>query len=267
MPYGGPPDGEVGALQRRIAALEAAIVERQAEVVDLRADLAAIQGPYEAQVGVWARRLEEVEAEIARCRATLRRYAQWGRQGPPAGQDGAPYVSAGEQYRRTWVDPPPASQSVPPPPAAGGAIRELYRTLCRRYHPDLTQDEGERSWRTEVMVAVNAAYAARDLARLQSLAVQPGRVRGRQRRAAPMGAAALAGRVAHLERTLRGIEDEIARLERDPLIELSVDVKLAAARGRDLLAEMADAAAAEWAEKRAVLADLQAELRLRGWEE
>lgn len=267
---GASGEGAAAPLRRQIAALETEIIERQAEVVDLRAELAAFQTRYEVQLGGKLRRLEAVDAEIERCRAALHQHGQWGRGGLPLTRDGEPYVPVGEQYRRTWADPPPPGPTLAPLSSAAPvpAIRDLYRALCRRFHPDLAQEEGERAWRNDVMVAVNAAYAARDLAQLRAIAARPPRAAPlRPPAAAPSPEAvvtALAERLAHLRRTLRQIEGEIEQLAHSPLIELSVDVKLAAAQGRDLLAEMAADVEAQWAERRVVLADLRAQLRARG---
>jgi hypothetical protein len=264
--WGVHEEEEVAALRREIAALEAEIVDRQTELIDLRVALDAFRARYEAQVGGKVRRLEAVEAEIDRCRAALRLHGQWGRKGPPPGRDGAAHVPVGEQYRRTWIDPPPPGPTLTPPRAAApdAEIRGLYRRLCLRFHPDLTREEGERAWRNEVMIAVNAAYAARDLAQLRAIAIRPRRVTRARPPTARPDAQALAERLGHLRRTLRRLEGEVDQLTHSPLLELSVDVKLAAARGRDLLAEIAADVEAEWADRRVALADLRAQLRARG---
>ena len=268
---------EAAALRRQIAALENAIIERQATLVDLRAEFAAFEARYEAEVGGRIRRLQAVEAEVARCRALLRLHGQWGHGGLPLDRDGTPHVPVGEQYRRTWVDPPPPGPNWEPPCAVAaapqGEIRALYRALCRRYHPDLTQEEGDRAWRNEVMVAVNDAYAARDVARLRAIAARP--PRGRTSSSQQSGGSAtptwggekinaLVERLACLQRTLRQLEGEVDALVHSPLVELSVEVKLAAAQGRDLLAEIAADVEAEWVDRQADLADLRAQMRARG---
>ena len=54
-------------------------------------------------------------------------------------------------------------------------IKNLFRELARRFHPDLTSDPEEKKWREEVMTRVNQAYANRDLKALRALAEQPDR--------------------------------------------------------------------------------------------
>jgi hypothetical protein len=54
-------------------------------------------------------------------------------------------------------------------------IRDLFRELARRFHPDLTNDPEEKKWRQEVMTRVNQAYTNRDLKALRALSEQPDR--------------------------------------------------------------------------------------------
>ena len=57
--------------------------------------------------------------------------------------------------------PPPPPPAEPVDAATEAEIKTLYRKMCRRFHPDLSQDPTEQAWRTELMTAINAAYAAR----------------------------------------------------------------------------------------------------------
>lgn len=48
-------------------------------------------------------------------------------------------------------------------------VLRLYRTLAKRYHPDLARTPAERRRRTEIMFRINVAFRDNDLATLQSL--------------------------------------------------------------------------------------------------
>jgi hypothetical protein len=50
------------------------------------------------------------------------------------------------------------------------AEKRLYRELARRFHPDLAQTAVEQAYRTQVMAAVNNAYADKDVQALYDLA-------------------------------------------------------------------------------------------------
>jgi len=267
-------------LRRQIAAAESALVEREAELADLRVEVASFELRYETLVGRKLAALEEVEASIAACRKQIQGFRRWGRGGPPTGWDGETYVPVDEQYRRTWRDPAPPGPSFTPPAelatqsAARQDLRALYRQLCRRFHPDLTQDPVERAWRTEMMAAINAAYAAQSRAELQALAATPyrGTVHGAAQEAGRetldgerLGA--LQDRLSYLSRKLRQVEGEIDTLTHSPLVEMRLEVTLAARQGQDLLGEMAQEVERDLARKQAELDYLCAQLRALGMED
>jgi DNA repair exonuclease SbcCD ATPase subunit len=260
---------QLARLRRQIAAAEAALVEREAELAELRVEVASFELRYETLVGRKLAALKEVESSIAACRKQLQTARRWGTSGPPVGWDGEPYVPVDEQYRRTWRDPPPPGPSFISPAeaatqsAARQDLKGLYRQLCRRFHPDLTQDPAERVWRTEMMAAVNAAYAAGSRTELEALAMTPHRGAGPE----PVGAGrleALQDRLTYLRRKLREVEGEIDALTHSPLMEMRLEVTLAARQGQDLLGEMAAEVERDLAHKQAELDDLRAQLRARG---
>jgi hypothetical protein len=249
-------------LRQQIEAAEAELIDREAELVDLRVESLAFQLEYDTRVGRRVAELEEVEAKIRHCQQLISQYRQWGPDGPPQTRSGQAYIPVEEQYRRTWQQPKGPS---PPPPAepvdaaTEAQIKSLYRQLCRRFHPDLVQDAAERAWRTEMMTAVNAAYAARSLVELQALAEKPDRSP-----AAKTGAdrlAALKDKLQQIQRRLREVEREIRELTNSEMIQMMLEVKLARWQGRDLLAEIAADVEAELARKRAESDFLEAQLK------
>ena len=259
---------QLARLRRQIAAAEAALVEREAELVELRVEVASFELRYETLVGRKLAALKEVEASIAACRKELQTFRRWGANGPPVGWDGEAYVPVDEQYRRTWLDPAPPGPSFTPPAelatqsAAKQDLKVLYRQLCRRFHPDLTQDPAERAWRTEMMAAVNAAYAAQSRTELEALAASPHR--GAAQEGVDAGRLdALQDRLTYLRRRLLQVEGEIDELTHSPLMEMRLEVTLAARQGQDLLREMAVEVERDLARKQAELDHLRAQLRAR----
>lgn len=264
---------QLARLRRQIAAAEAALVEREAELAELRVEVASFELRYETLVGRKLAVLKEVEAAIEACQVELHTLRRWGASGPPTGWDGEPYVPVDEQYRRTWRDPAPPGPSFTPPAelatqsAAKQDLKALYRQLCRRFHPDLTQDPAERVWRTEMMATVNAAYAAGNRTELVALAATPrwGMAHGSAQEVAGAGQLeVLQDRLTYLRRKLREVEGEIDTLTHSPMVEMRLEVTLAARQGQDLLREMAMEIERDLARKQAELDDLRAELRARG---
>jgi hypothetical protein len=258
---------QLALLRQQIEAAETELVEREAELVDLKVEMSAFQLKYEIQVGRKMQELERLEASLARCKKQIDEYRQWGGRGRPKTPGGAEYVSVEEQYRRTWRDPPPPGPWFPPPPmdpAMQKTLKVLYRQLCRRFHPDLTQDPKERTWRTEMMAAVNAAYEAQSLTELQALAARPARPALQEAGADRHRLDALRDRLGHIRRRVREVEQEAYDLTHGSMMEMSLEVKLAASDGQDLLAEMEAEVEKDLERRRVELDFLQAQLRQLG---
>lgn len=233
---------QLALLRQEISTAETELVEKEAELVDLRTELSAFQLKYEVQVGRKLQEQERLEAQIDRCKRQIDDYRQWGPSGRPKAKGGGTYVSVEEQYRRTWQEPDPPGPWFPPPPMSAEAeqtLRSLYRQLCRRFHPDLTQDPKERAWRTEMMAAVNAAYEAQSLAELQALAAQPDRPVTERVGTDRQRLDALRDKLRHILQRVREVEQEVYDLTHGSLMEMSLECKFAAQEGRDLLVEMA----------------------------
>ncbi|MBC8444723.1 MAG: hypothetical protein H8D77_01220 [Chloroflexi bacterium] len=261
------PRDELRDLGRQIETLEGELVEREAELVDLRVEWSAFRLEYDIQVGRLIEQAGEIEARIARCRQRIDEVRHWGPGGLPRNRRGETYVPVREQYRRAWEvpegpEPSPFVSRVGP--ATETHLKTLYRQLSRRFHPDLTQNPAERAWRTERMAAVNAAYAARDLSGLEALAAGSDRV--------PVGAggtveqrlAALRQKRQQMQRRLREVEREIRDLNNSQMMEISLRAKLARRQGRDLLRELAIEVKKELVRRQTELDFLIAQLRELG---
>jgi predicted nucleic acid-binding Zn-ribbon protein len=258
---------QLAHLRQQIEAAEAELVNREAELVDLRVELSAFRLEYDTRVGRKVAELEEIEAEIKRCQQRISQYRQWGPGGLPQTRTGAAYVPVEEQYRRTWQQPEEPPSPPPPEPvdaATEAQIKKLYRQLCRRFHPDLTQDAAERAWRTEMMTAVNAAYAARSLVELQALAEKPDRSPSAETGTDEQCLAALRDRLQQIQRRFREVKQEIRELTNSPTMQMNLDVKFAQRQRRDLLAEMAADVEKDLARKRVELDFLVAQLKQLG---
>ena len=51
--------------------------------------------------------------------------------------------------------------------------KELYRTLVKKYHPDLVNDPDAQALRTEIMIEINEAYQRQDVNALEELLNRP----------------------------------------------------------------------------------------------
>lgn len=256
---------QIARLQAEIEEQQVILSDLEAEVADLRRDVEAFQKRYERIVRPVEVRLEAARAAIAELERQqyLRRAHPLG-GGRPLEDTWQPpegYVPVEEQYRRTWqVPPPPPEEPVPVRPAAtdpeGMSIKQLYRQLARRYHPDLATEPAERAFRNDLMARINAAYTARDLGALQALARQPEGAHPEQ----PLAAL----RLQELEQIARQLKRRIADLKLEKagllygdMLRLSLEEKLVRRQGRNLLAEMAARLEREYDEAMARLEQLR----------
>ena len=213
------------------------LVEAEADLADRLAEINAFEFEFEARVGYLIDQLDTLEREIARYNERI----QMTRHRDSLGNA---YLPVEAQYRRTWQIPSDTAPIPPPQPLAPpdeAEIKRLYRQLARRFHPDLADTEEERVYRTQKMVAINDAYAARSLVELIAIADRVGNLietQPRQQTETQM-IAALQAELKRCQRRLQEIERELRQLPQRPSVALSLEVKAALARGRDLLGDIA----------------------------
>ena len=135
-------------------------------------------------------------------------------------------------------------------------LKSLYRELAKRFHPDLAANDLERESRGARMAEINDAYARGDLEALRHAAdesdVHP---------SLPPTLAELLAERDRLDALIIRLRQDIAELNRDPLMLLKIDTTLARHGGRDLLAEMATDIHIKIVERRGVLDKVIAEFR------
>lgn len=242
--------------QARIRDLQALLDEIRPQLIDAEARLAerlaaisTFEFQLRARIQPLVNRLEGLQNEIKQLRQRLRQMQEdyWFFTGDTAKNDkwvmsdwdfgeAATAAAQGDyRYMGSRVEAPPK----PPSADRQETIKKLYRQLARRFHPDLALNEADREYRTDLMMRINAAYAAADLEGLQQLASEPDspyyldETQPEQQQAE-----ALARELAHCQRRLQEIAEEFARLEKHRSTLLLRRVQQAAARGRDLIAEM-----------------------------
>jgi hypothetical protein len=117
-------------------------------------------------------------------------------------------------------------------------IRNLFRELAKRFHPDLTNDSAEKKWREEVMTKVNQAYANRDLKTLQALSEQPDRPAPSAMQTREQEIASLKVELKRLDSVIADLKARIRHLEESPAWQLKLEARMQRRSGSDLLTEM-----------------------------
>jgi hypothetical protein len=117
-------------------------------------------------------------------------------------------------------------------------IKNLFRELARRFHPDLTSDPEEKKWREEVMTRVNQAYSNRDLKALRALAEQPDRPVDAPNQTKEQEIASLRAELKRLDGVIADLKARIMHLEESPAWQLKMEARLKRRSGADLLTEL-----------------------------
>ncbi|MGD8805687.1 MAG: J domain-containing protein [Chloroflexota bacterium] len=229
-------------IHQRLTRLRLAVKQGQEELVAAEAQLSqrqqeirAIERRLRFRLGRSLDRLAELEEHIAQYEREIEQLRL-----PGAYEAG--YLPVEEQYRRTWrrsSNDDIYAGAEPLNPADAQQIKRLYRRLARKYHPDLATDKTEQRYRTEKMAALNEAYAAGSLVELIALSGAGEADAGDD----PQHANAdlvrvLEQELARLQRKLALVNNEMENVHNNPVVQLSLDIKLAKRQGRDLLEEM-----------------------------
>jgi hypothetical protein len=234
----GPGAEELARRKAQLLVLSHQLLERERGLAGFRGELHAFETSYRKALGARYARLDELAERLDET-ATDNGHRpdepdpdgdgpadRYPGQGVPGGQNWA------------WGEREPDKEPEPRAPVSDEAKR-LFRQLARLIHPDLAGDPQERERRTNLMVAANDAYEQGDVAALERLLedwhASPEAVTG-------IGAAAelerTLRRIAQVEASMAGIDEELAELEASAMGWLRRRVEKAAREGWDLLAHM-----------------------------
>lgn len=234
----------IDELKETIQRLEGELVEAEAELTETLTALNLFEFQLRAGVEHLMRRLESLAAEITDLRHRLRQSYYQVDDFDPGDWS---FHTVEDAFREPGIDYEAYRYHgrLPEPPSARPAgetreeLKRLYRQLARRFHPDMGVHEADCEYRTQMMMAINAAYAAGDLDRMKELAREPD--------LADLTAPAddseqlvqfLLKELARLQRRQSEIRRELAELRQKKNYRLMQQARKAEAAGRDWLAEM-----------------------------
>jgi len=249
-------DSDLRSLEADVASRHERVAQLQFELSDTQADLARFEREYEIQVGSLQQRLTSLEGDVDQARLRAAHRAQWGERADSPDFN----VDVVEQFRRTWA--PREEPSEPPPPAPvsdemKAELKQLFRTLAKRFHPDLVTDRDEKCRREKVMTQVNDAYSAQNLSAMKKLAQKPERPEEPATKTREQIMVHLKAEIVRLDRVISALERQLQELINSNTVRLMLEVSIAERNGGDLLAEMA-------ADLRIEIARLEVELETLG---
>jgi hypothetical protein len=117
-------------------------------------------------------------------------------------------------------------------------VREIFRNLAKRFHPDLTNDKDEKKRREEIMAKINQAYTSRDLELLQELA-QDSEIQSNNQATGPDEEyMRFKIELRQLETMIFEVEHTIRELDTSPVMQMRTEAKTEENAGRDMLGNM-----------------------------
>src|SRR5713101_1619383 len=225
-----PEEEELQSKRQELGDLEKRLIERELQLVSLRRELAAFERLYTEKVGIRYAELDDVEAQIAQLIA----------ERDPAdveAQKVAREARARAEESQAGVTGIVVKDAVRFSPSS--SLKNLYREVARRIHPDLALDEADRARRQRLMAEANRAYEIGDEAGLRLILEEyessPESVIGE---GAGADLVRVIRKIAQVKRRLTEIDAETRRIMESDLFELKKKVDEGTTQGRDVLSEM-----------------------------
>ena len=156
-------------LKQAIQRAHQSLLAAEAELAEEQAAVNAFRMHCRLKLDRWIDRLMDLQAERQSLRTRLELQRQAENEGGLFDKDD-PFWQ--EESLDAGVETDGEEELLLPTdvPRDKAAEKRLYRELARRFHPDLGQTALEIAYRTEMMTAVNQAYAAADSQALYDLA-------------------------------------------------------------------------------------------------
>lgn len=223
-----PDAAALDEMRQQLAAVRAALAEREAELAQIRSQLKVFEARYLRRVGILYAELDEIAARITEREVDLydsdsaRRRAQAARQRAQETHDAA-----------FGADQPP--EEFEPPPS----LKTLFREVAKRIHPDFASDDAEQKHFTLLMMRANQAYSRGDAETLQRLLDDHLEINASVAGAADATALLrITRQIDHARRDIAALEREHQALLASEIGQLFVDAEAAASQDRDLLDEL-----------------------------
>jgi hypothetical protein len=205
------------------------LVEREAELAQLRAQLTAFEQRYFRQVGTLYAELDEIEARILEREVDL--------YGSDAARIRAKEARhRAQQTHQAAFGTSEAAEEVDAPPN----LKTLFRDVAKRIHPDFARDEVERNHLTLLMARANYAYSRGDAETLQRILDDHFEINASSEvESSSAEIMRITRQIQHAERDIANLDAEQHTLLAGEVAQLYLDAETAAREHRDLLVELA----------------------------
>lgn len=243
-------DGDLARLRVLLSKKQEYVAILELELTNTRADLNSFTEIYNEHIAPLQRRAnrlrkllyEKLEEQRGENQAEWPQIPGMGNDADPPDDEEPrpPENSRDEPNSRTGMNGGASNgKAEHPDPQLEEQIRDLFRQLAKRFHPDLTADQDEKKQREKVMAYVNEAYTARDLEALLKLSETPdiAKVNGSFSQAKQIEK--IRAELKRLDLVITELEDTIRHIDISPIMQLRLETRLARRAGKELLTGMA----------------------------
>jgi hypothetical protein len=241
------PPSDLNQLDAEVLAVREQLARLEQERADLLMEVRDFELLYHARVGPLQACLEEAQLHIAEYKLRIDLVRFRGRSLAPSQLEAEVKGQLRDQRQRAesigaeaqaaqieWA----STLHDQPDPTLDLDLKQVYRELAKRVHPDLARDTAERGVRSQRMVQVNDLYAKHQLEALRRILREIDVEHSRLNESAEDRWTRLKHEQAQLIAAIRRVKAEIADLNRSSMLQLKIEYALQKARGCDVLAEV-----------------------------
>src|SRR3990172_2632739 len=223
-------------IQEELNTLRAKVAHRREYLKLLQFELFNTRAALQEFTDIYAARLGPLEAEYSRLEALMDEAIAFEESTPSVGENGQPHKQNGHAGHSHSAKVPRKGKKTTP--EYEQKMRELFRNLAKRFHPDLVNDPKEKSRRQSIMARINAAYTARDLLALESLARHTEITTNGSGSDPSAELAHLRMELTDLEGMIFEVEHTIREIDLSPAMQLRSEYESDRNAGRDFFVEL-----------------------------
>jgi uncharacterized small protein (DUF1192 family) len=227
-----PEEIELERKKQELTERESELSEREFELATLSAELFQFEIKYHTRIGRLYVEIDQLQAEIALKKA--QRYPSDNSVEKEAERLSEKARETRREYEAVINEPIRVRDLSP-------ELKALYRSLAKKYHPDLTIDPEEKNRRSSIMVKINQAYMRGDYDGLKRLAeeleISPEAISGKD---IASQLVKVIRTISQIDKRLQTIRAQIIALTETPLAILWQQYKTAVGRGEDLFDKLED---------------------------
>lgn len=229
-----PEEKELEHKKVVLSELKDNLANRELELATLKAELISFQHIYFAAVGQLIAELDELEAQIAEAKAKKTPKLKASSKSATRTRERA--RESARAFKEQNEVPFPQAKFIPTED-----LKQMFRMVAKKIHPDLASDEKDRAIREELMKRANEAYQEGDRDKLQSILDEyesrPESIEGTS-----LGAELIRAirDIDSIEKRINAIADEIDGIMKSELCLLKKKLDDAKMENRDFLDEMAE---------------------------